>query len=131
MNQAKYWFQKSIELSAGQFMKAQKHLIGLEELTAQAGLGMPKPVGAQQVTPAVAPSAQNRPLEPVSITGTAIPKPLAPTATAEDLDFLEEETLENGGTPSNSQASAAFANLIKDIDNMQDIGDNFTFDDAI
>jgi tetratricopeptide (TPR) repeat protein len=124
--QAKYWLEKSRDISKGTFSKPERHLDELGHIVAVPGLGGSGPAAKVPPTPLKA--------APVPVPA---PKPSPKVALPdEDLSFLEEETVSivasGQGPISNSAATAkALQSLTLDIDSAVAFDDSFVFDDPI
>ena len=137
--QAKFWLQKSLQLSDGKFTKAANQLIGLEGITPMAGLGgrskksRPTYVAPEKID-VKTPDPTPKPAMP------APPPPSAKAAPApveEDLSFLEEETVANSATKTgkgsgiSASTSKAFDSMVSEIDGIVEVDGDFQFDDSL
>ena len=141
--QAKFWLQKSLQLSDGKFTKAANQLIGLEGITPMAGLGglskksrptyvAPEKIDVKTLDPTPKPAMP----APPPPSAKAAPAP-APAPVEEDLSFLEEETVANSATKTgrgsgiSASTSKAFDSMVSEIDGIVEVDGDFQFDDSL
>lgn len=133
-SQAKYWLMRAVSLAGGTYIKAERHLVGMEHVAPAAGLP-----GAPMAAPVPiinAPSEET--LTPISATKKVISLPTKtkaavadPTPTP-DTSVFEEETM-YGAPPKKSEAlvQASLDKMIEDIDVDLSGLEQLTFDEAI
>lgn len=113
--QAKFWLQKSLELSYGAFSKATRHLQGLEHIQAQAGFENNKPPEKKAAAP-----KKSSPAE-MFLDMSPDPTPVADEIDASAEQFDEESIVISSSppkpqTPESIKAQADLENVVEKLD---------------